>query len=181
MRFAYADPPYLGCCALYGHAHPEGERPFDGQCWNETETHRTLVRWLNDEYPDGWAMSASSPSLLTLSVYGIFAGARIGAWVKPFASFKPGINPGYCWEPVVFAGGRKRDRTAPTVRDYVSANITLKKGCPGAKPPAFCEWVLDLLGYEAGDTFDDIFPGSGAFAANVKHGLLIRLTPKECQ
>lgn len=22
MRFAYADPPYLGCCALYDHHHP---------------------------------------------------------------------------------------------------------------------------------------------------------------
>jgi hypothetical protein len=49
------------------------------------------------------------------------------------------------------------------VRDFVSANIVLEKGVKGAKPAAFCEWVLDLLGYRDGDTFDDVFPGSGVF------------------
>lgn len=27
MRFAYADPPYLGCCALYDHHHPDCPQP----------------------------------------------------------------------------------------------------------------------------------------------------------
>jgi hypothetical protein len=31
----------------------------------------------------------------------------------------------------------------------------------GAKPPAFCAWLFDLIGAEPGDTFDDLFPGSG--------------------
>ena len=61
--FAYADPPYLGCCRLYGHHHPEGGRPFDGRCWDEPETHRLLIEWLAKEFGDGWALSAGAPSL----------------------------------------------------------------------------------------------------------------------
>lgn len=89
------------------------------------------------------------------------ADTRIGAWVKPFASFKPGVNPAYAWEPVLFRGGRKRGRDKPTIRDWVSVNITLKKGLTGAKPPDFCFWVFEILGAEPGDEFVDIFPGTG--------------------
>jgi DNA modification methylase len=28
-------------------------------------------------------------------------------------------------------------------------------------------WVLDALGYEEGDTVDDLFPGSGAVSAAI--------------
>lgn len=164
MKFAFSDSPYLGCCSYYGHNHGDGSRPFDGGCWNDVSTHAKLIDWLVAEYPDGCAMSASSPSLLDLAPFLKPHGFRIGAWVKPFASWKPGINPGYCWEAVLFRGGRRRERTEDTVRDFVSANITLEKGTPGAKPPAFCSWVLDLIGWQPGDVFDDVFPGSGAFA-----------------
>lgn len=92
-------------------------------------------------------------------------GARIGAWVKPFASFKPGVNPGYCWEPVIFSPARSGERDRPTVRDWHSENITLKKGLAGAKPPGFCLWLFDLLGAREGDTFDDLFPGTGGVSA----------------
>lgn len=51
------------------------------------------------------------------------------------------------------------------MRDYVTANIVLEKGTIGAKPPAFCAWLLELMNFDpAVDTFDDIFPGSGIFA-----------------
>jgi hypothetical protein len=163
VKFCYADSPYLGCCSYYGHNHGDGTRPFDGMCWNDRKTHTALIGWLESEYPDGWAYSASSPSLRVL-MDSFPMDCRIGAWVKPFASFKPGINPGYCWEPVVFVGGRKRGRKADTVRDYVSANILLEKGTPGAKPPAFCNWIMDLMGFEDGDQMDDLFHGSGSFA-----------------
>ena len=59
MRFAYADPPYLGCCYLYQHPDQDG-------CWDEPATHRALIARLVAEYPDGWAMSASTPSLQTI-------------------------------------------------------------------------------------------------------------------
>jgi len=90
------------------------------------------------------------------------ADVRVAAWVKPFASFKPGVNPAYAWEPVIFHGERKgRSRDVPTVRDWIAEPITLKKGLAGAKPPDFCYWLFALLGLEAGDTLNDLYPGTG--------------------
>ena len=146
MKFAYADPPYIGQAKRY----PE-----------KTEVdHAELVQRLVDEYPDGWALSLSSPTLhyiLSLCPSDV----RIMAWVKPFAVFKPNVNPAYAWEPVIVRGGRKRERMEKTVRDWVSCNITLKKGLVGAKPEGFCEWLLDVLNVLPGDQLDDIFPGTG--------------------
>jgi hypothetical protein len=158
MRFAYADPPYLGCGALYAKHHP------DALAWDDPETHRALIARLCDEYPDGWAMSASSPSLQTLLAM-CPTDARVGSWVKPFCVFKPGVPVAYAWEPVIFHGGRRRGRDEATVRDWVVCKITLKRGLTGAKPRAVCRWIFDLLGAEPGDTMDDLFPGSGAVAA----------------
>lgn len=155
-RYAYADPPYLGCCGLYGHDHQE---PYG--CWDQLEAHQLLIDSLVADFPDGWALSASTPSLWDLMPL-CPRGARLGGWFKPFAIFKPNVNPGYCWEAVIFYGGRKkRDRSEPTVRDFVSANITLKKGLTGVKPPDFNQWILGLLGYQEGDQLVDLFPGKG--------------------
>lgn len=157
MNFAYADPPYLGYGKrYYGKLHP------DAADYDRIETHAALVSRLCDEF-DGWAMSLHSPALK--AILGICPDdVRVGSWVKPFASFKPGVNPAYAWEPVIFRGGRKRDRTHRTVRDWCSAGITLKRGLTGAKPAAFCWWVFDFLGMEPGDEFTDVFPGTGAVA-----------------
>lgn len=164
MKFGYADPPYLGRCSYYGHNHnPDGGRRFDGLCWNDIETHAALINYLVDNYRDGFVLSLSAPSLREIWPL-CPATARCGAWVKPFASFKPGVNPGYCWEPFIFVGGRKLGRETSTIRDYVSANILLQKGVVGAKPPAVCEWVMDFMGFDASqDTFDDLFTGAGSF------------------
>lgn len=154
VRFAYADPPYLGCCRKYDHYHP------DGLCWDDVRTHELLITRLSDEFSDGWALSASSPSLQTLLPL-CPVDVRIMAWVKPFASFKPNVNPAYAWEPVIVSGGRKQTREQPTVRDWVAANITLRKGLTGAKPPEFCRWLFDVMGIEDGDELADLYPGTG--------------------
>ncbi len=167
MRFAYADPPYYGCCGLYGHRH---EAPYG--CWDDPKTHEALINDLTYGYPDGWAMSASSVSLNTLLPMCPLA-TRVAAWVKPFASFKPNVNPAYAWEPVLFIGGRRGGRNRPTVRDWHSSNITLKKGLTGAKNPEFCRWILDLLGYVEGDDLVDLFPGTGVMADVLAQGVLI--------
>lgn len=147
MRFAYADPPYVGQAKkLYG-------------C--DEVDHPALIERLVCEYPDGWVLSASSPSLrliLPLCPDDV----RVMAWVKPFCIFKPGVNPAYAWEPVTVRGGRKRTRQQPTVRDWVSANVTLKRGLVGAKPEAFSLWLFDVLNAEPGDILDDLFPGTRA-------------------
>jgi hypothetical protein len=145
MRVAYADPPYAG----------QSKRHYGGSEVN----HRLLIAHLEAEFPDGWALSCSSPSLRALLPM-CPPDVRVAAWVKPFASFKPGVNPAYAWEPVIWRGGRRRGRTEPTTRDWTSASITLKRGLSGAKPEPFCRWVFDLLGLQADDEFIDIFPGS---------------------
>ena len=155
MKFAYADPPYLGCGSLYDEHHP------DARDWDRVRTHHSLIKRLCDEYSDGWVMSLSSPSLREILPL-CPRDCRVGAWVKPFASFKPNVNPAYAWEPVIFLGGRKGDRSRLTVRDWFSKEITLKKGLCGAKPAAFCGWVLELLGFDPKqDTLEDLFPGTG--------------------
>ena len=162
MKFAYADPPYIGQARKhYNH---------DSRC--AEVDHSLLIRSLLAY--DGWALSCSSPSLeeilhICRREVGINS-VRVGGWFKPFASFKPGVNPGYTWEPVVFIPGtRKRTRTEPTIRDYVladdvdavRANITLKRGLAGAKPEPFNLWLFDLLGMTPADEFVDLFPGTG--------------------
>jgi len=84
------------------------------------------------------------------------------AWVKPFAVFKPNVNPAYAWEPVLVKTGRKRSRQQPTVRDWVSANITLKRGLVGVKPDEVCDWLFEVMNLKPSDEFNDLFPGSGA-------------------
>ncbi|MGH3442010.1 MAG: hypothetical protein ACRDUY_08195 [Nitriliruptorales bacterium] len=179
MRYAYADPPYLGCCRLYDHDHPQGDRPFDGLCWDYTSTHAALLGWLSINYPEGWALSASAPSLRTLLPL-CPPDVRVGVWAKTFSAFKKGVRPAYAWEPVIWRGGRnpafghphappekggkqntpKDFHETHTVAEGVLAPITLKKGLTGAKPEAFCEWVLDLLNALPNDAVDDVFPGT---------------------
>jgi hypothetical protein len=161
VRLAYADPPYFGCCDLYGHHHP------DGRCWDDLTTHVALIARLEAEFSDGWSMSLSSPSLRHLLPL-CPEGVRVAAWAKPFAVFKPNVNPGYTWEPIIWQGGRKRDRYEATVKDHVIAtdsalveSITLQKGLTGAKPRRFAFWVFDLLGAQPTDDFVDLFPGTG--------------------
>ena len=161
MRFAYADPPYLG----QGRKHYGAHHPDADDCDNP-DWHRDLIVRLSDDYPDGWALSCSTPSLVTLLPM-CPRDIRIASWVKPFAVFKPNVNPAYAWEPVLFRGGRKRTRKDPTARDWHSENITMKKGLPGAKPPGFSLWILQLLNVRADmeDTIDDLFPGTGSVLA----------------
>lgn len=149
-RFAYADPPYPGQARK--HYGPDA-REVD---------HRLLIAHLQEF--DGWALSTSTPALRMILPL-CPDDARIGAWVKPFAIYKPGVNPGYCWEPVIFRPlPRKRLRTEDTVRDFVSANVTLRRGVSGAKPDGFCNWLFALAGLTPDDEFVDLFPGSGAVA-----------------
>lgn len=159
MKFAFADPPYLGT-STFGAAHHYGDLHPDAADFDHPAAHAALICRLCDEF-EAWALSLSSPSLRTILPM-CPPDVRVGAWVKPFCSFKPGVNPAYAWEPVIFRGGRKRERREPKIRDFASVGITLRAGFPGAKPEAFCWWVFDLLNALPGDDFHDLFPGSGA-------------------
>lgn len=152
MRIAYADPPYPG----------QAEKHYGDDPRCAEVDHAELIARLNRDY-DGWALSSGADIAAMQYVVPLLpVGTRICAWVKPFASFKPNVTLAYAWEPVFVKPARNRSRELPTVRDWVAANITLKKGTHGAKPDAFSFWLFDALGMEPGDVFDDVFPGSGA-------------------
>lgn len=154
MKFAFADPPYLGMGRLYDAHHAESRQ------YDDPKQHRILIERLCDEYRDGWALCLHVPSLKTMLGY-CPDDVRIAAWVKPFCSFKKGVKRAWSWEPVIFRGGRAIETAAPTWRDHLSEPIALKKGLAGAKPWKFCEWVLDGLNWQPGDQVDDLFPGTG--------------------
>jgi hypothetical protein len=171
VRFAYADPPYIG----QAKRHYAKEAAADGRVAEEVD-HVALLAQL--EAFDGWALSASSPSVLGPN--GLAAmmpeGVRMGGWFKPFAAYKRGVDPAYAWEPVFFHTRRKWSKDQDTCRDWVrtnhiedvdfldavSANITLQRGVSGAKPDAFSFWLFELMGMTRDDEFHDLFPGSGA-------------------
>ena len=161
MRFAYADPPYLGQGVKhYGDLHANAA-DCDDITW-----HKALIERLCDEFPDGWALSLHTPSLKTMLNF-CPDDVRVGSWVKPFAAFKKNVTRAYAWEPVILRGGRPIPTTQPTVRDWIEAPavsepITMMRGFTGAKPAAVCRWIFDWLNMQPDDEFVDMFPGSGA-------------------
>jgi hypothetical protein len=160
MKLCYSDPPYLHQAKRHYSNDPSGIEA-------EEVDHYKLLEMLRDNY-DGWALSASSPSIFEIvpMINEIFPPhtVRQGAWIKPFCSWKPTHRVQYTWEPVFFIPVRpKGSKSVSSVRDYVIANMTMRKGTHGAKPPAFCDWILDILGWNPEDTVDDLYPGSGAF------------------
>jgi len=150
MVFAYADPPYPGSSKKH-YGMPEVNHPL-------------LISHLINDFPDGWALSTGAVNLkyvLNLCPEDV----RVGVWVKRLVFFRPGVNPSYAWEPVIFWRGRKRppgSPECPTIYDWVEANTTFKTGCPGAKPEKVCWWIFEMLGAQPADELVDIFPGSGA-------------------
>ncbi|MGC5078483.1 hypothetical protein [Agrococcus sp. DT81.2] len=161
MRLAYADPPYYGHGNLYNDTAAAATREYDDiEAWERLFT--TL-----DGY-DGWALSMTSGNLHDILPLAP-RNARIASWVKPFAAFKRNVRIAYTWEPVLFVPGRDRSTEgAPVGRDHLAESITMRKGLTGAKPERFCGWVLDLMGWTAGDDVDDLFPGTGVMGGVVR-------------
>ena len=153
MRFAYADPPYVGQSKrLYGD-HPDYAGEVD---------HAELIDRLNREF-DGWALSLSQKSLqyiLSLCPDDVM----VLAWMKPNA---PPFGDGrmYAWEPVILRGGR--NPTVPTRTALVQViqslpHVVGPDHVIGQKPRAFCRWLFASAGLTPEDEFVDLFPGSGA-------------------
>lgn len=159
LHMAYADPPYVGQSLKHYGDHPDYAGEVD---------HGELLDTLLIQYPDGWALSLSTPSLPMICALLEKAGLnalngdyRIMAWVKPFAAFKRNVRVAYTWEPIIVKPAERLDGAIPT-RDHVSCPITMKRGLTGAKPDAFCFWLFEAMGLRRCDQLDDLFPGSGA-------------------
>jgi hypothetical protein len=160
LRFAYADPPYMGMSVKnYGELHPEAA-VYDG-----IDGHRGLIERLKTDFPDGWALSMSSTNLYDLLPL-CPREARVCAWCQSWASFKPGARLQRAWEPVILMGGRNR-KERHCVRDWFAAPIVTRKGFPGEKPEAVINWILTMLAADPEDEIIDLFPGSGAVGATI--------------
>jgi hypothetical protein len=159
MKLVYADPPYLGQCKSYEHFHNDGgEKPWDGRCWDDANTHWILLSWLRDS-ADGWAYSCNPSDLYWVSNSPAVDGSRIASWTKTWHQIRP-TTVQFAWEPVIFHPARKDNKRKPMVRDWLSCAVAKQTGQRGAKPDEFNDWILDLLVYEQGDEFIDLFPGS---------------------
>lgn len=154
-RFAYADPPYPGMASRYYRDHPD----FGGEV-----DHTRLVEQLNDEFPDGWALSTSVAALP--AVLKVCPGVvRVAAWFRgerPAVSYRP-LN---AWEPVIVHRGRGYlssidARRVDALVHVARPRTTDPNRVIGMKPAAFCWWLFDLLGALPGDDLIDLFPGSG--------------------
>ena len=162
FRAAYADPPYPGLAHYY-----------EGQGIAEEVDYVELCAKLDAEY-DAWAVSLHTPALRKV-LHLLPEKVRVGAWCKPWTPFKRSLRVQYTWEPVLFwtprnetpkAGDEWSDADAP--RDFcIECSVmktTIVNGTKfkGVKPLGFCLWVFAVLGVKPGESFTDVFPGSGA-------------------
>ena len=171
MRFAYADPPYEGHASKY-----QREAKANGRVSSEVD-HAALIADLISDFPDGWALSMKTNSLRSLLPL-CPEKARVASWAKPFVPAYRGIRPVYSWEPVVVVGGRAKELDLIVVDSLVSSNRQglkpRKTNAPlGGKPPVFCRWVLNMLGYQDEDEMVDIFPGTGMMSSVAAQGVLV--------
>ncbi len=149
MKFAYADPPYIGTA----------KRRYD----TEEVDHKELLLRLNNNY-DGWALSSHVPGLWDLiPMIPREWKCRIAVWCKP--NTRHNCNyPIYAWEPLIFKNGRNKRQA---IKDYMVLPLNIQSTKEkhnifiGKKPDEFCYWLFELLGMTADDEFDDLFPGTG--------------------
>jgi hypothetical protein len=172
-RLCIADPPYLGRAVRWygvggcgeGGGKGQADQHPDAKIWDNPETHKQLVRNLERDY-DGWAIAMSVHSLSTyLEVAETDSrnGIRVCVWHKPSA-VTSGNRITNNWEPVLIKVPNDRKGWAsgkPRMTDVLTCNPP-RQNFIGSKPTQWTNWVLDLLGYEEGDTVNDLFYGSGA-------------------
>lgn len=155
MRFAYADPPYLGQSKRHYGTHADYRGEVD---------HVNLARKLERDF-DGFALSASMKSLNQLLPM-FLPDVLVLAWFKTIAP-PLGDHRRYSWEPVIMRPVRRYGPgyvptaliAAPpqfTFRDTPDSHVI------GEKPERFCHWMFANAGLVAEDDLVDLFPGSGA-------------------
>lgn len=156
-RYAYADPPYPGQARkLYGAEAAAGRVAIE-------VNHLLLIGHLLDEYPDGWALSTSTPALRQVlnlcHDQGIpDADIRVGSWCKPFAVYKPGVPVAYTWEPVIFHGAAAHLVIAPNRPSATTWSCpTTPPPCPPTSRSSVAWWAPSPPGSPGGSA-----PSSGS-------------------
>lgn len=156
MRVAYADPPYPGQAEKHYRAHTDYAGEVD---------HAALIARLEDEFPDGWALSTGSKMLQ--EVLALCPPVRVLIWRK-----RPGTPFGdkflWSYEPVFLRACRRPSDYVPDVVEAIPQGqlMTFRQrpvnDVTGAKPRAFCEWLFRAMGLGPEDELHDLYPGSGA-------------------
>lgn len=166
-RLALADPPYLGRANRWygsgrgtaGGRHVADRHP-EAAVWDDPSTHHALIERLSNEF-DGWALAGSAATLATILPM-CPPDVRVMVWHVTNAP-PSGSRLAGRWEPVIIRvpSGRRAHGTGSATADVLTAAAP-RRNFAGSKPDAWTHWVLDALGYTAGDTVHDLFPGSGA-------------------
>lgn len=156
MKFAYADPPYIGQAKKHYGRHAD----FAGEV-----NHAELIQRMEQDY-SGWALSLSMKSLpyvLRLCPEDVLT----LAWFKPIAP-PLGDHRRYNWEPVILRPLRRPGPGyVPTATIASPPQFTFREKPEshviGEKPERFAFWVFAAAGLDpAEDELHDLFPGSGA-------------------
>ena len=191
MRLAYADPPYPGRAARYYRDHPDfaGEvdhaqliaelSGYDG--WALSTSADALQELLRlcpaDVRVAAWHRGARAHRHAQgpLSAWEpvIYYGGRprldryLSRSAENDASRPATRDPSTAVQGDISRLGDGAGTTSQRVDSLVYPARTRGTDpgrVTGAKPATFCRWVFDLLGAQAGDRFDDLFPGSGGVA-----------------
>lgn len=175
-----------GKSTLSGSAPKRADRHPYAHLWDDPEAHRALIARMTSDY-DGWAVAMKVSSLWHYLQWADPRVCHVAAWTKQ-TSLPTGTRPIRSWEPVLIRvpDGRRRvrDRSHPQpVRDTIhtlgpvkpkQTAVARASTFAGSKPAQWTRWVLDMLGYDPDqDTVDDLFPGSGAVAAEIRQGTLL--------
>lgn len=160
MTFAYADPPYPGHASDY-----RDHRDYAGEV-----DHDHLIGHLAAHYAT-WALSTSAVALPAVLAICTELGleVRVAVWVR---GWRPNPNPQgplSSWEPVVYTGARPGTRRADSLVYAARPRLADPGWVQGAKPAAFAAWLFELLGARPGDTFVDLYPGSGGMTKAWDH------------
>lgn len=155
MRFAYADPPYMGQAKKHYGKHADYAGEVD---------HAALIARMETDF-SGWALSLSMKSLATI-IRLCPTDVSVLAWFKPIAP-PLGDHRRYNWEPVILRPMRRYGPGyVPTATIASPPQFTFREKPAshviGEKPEAFAHWVFAAAGMTKEDELHDLFPGSGA-------------------
>ena len=184
MKFAIADPPYLGRAStwygssmrksqkgkLFGGTANVGFKPADYHPeafkWDLLETHKLLIDKLESEY-DGFAVAMAHDNLQKLISY-FRPNIKIMIWHKWSIPSRARVQNRF--EPVAIRipKTRKGAIKGKTMNDILTYKTKTNQGFTGAKPLAWTEWVLNAMGVQTGDSVDDLFNGSGSVAIAIE-------------
>lgn len=161
FSLVYADPPYVNCRFKY--ARQNKSRQW-GKNARADYMRELVARMESLRAEDGMcAISMATPELRLLHLFP--STARVFAWVKPYAVFRPGVYPCFAWEPLVVWGrfvNREEQKTTKTPHDWLqcSPKIPRKGKHETPKPLAFAEWVINTtLGPRRGPVLE-LFGGT---------------------